>query len=300
LVKNYKLQGAATIPLHSTSMKKNLSLLLAAVLFQACEFDQGLGLSPSKIAGRVLFLSTDFRPSNIDEVRVVAAANFPPASIADVFFSEAIRFDKDTANYEIILPYGTYPAVAVLWKPRGQDWALESLLGFYGFKPPLEASLKSVSLTREQPIAANIDVPALWSFAQFDARVEGDLTFIGAWPEDTEMVVMGGFNQVPDLENFGLSALAVLGGINFTLPKNVASYHYELAVRNGEYKFVGLFWKGRSIPWDKIRCLGYYRALNNPTQPGEFTLPPQGRITGIDFSADFNTLPEGVKLGGGL
>ena len=285
-------------------MKKILPCILiglfAAVVFQACEFDTGLGLSPSKISGRVLFLSTDFRPSNVDEVRVVAAANFPPASIADVFFSEAIRFDKDTADYQIILPYGTYPAVAVLWKPRGQDWALESLLGFYGFQPPLQASLKAVSLTREQPIAANIDMPALWSFAQFDARVEGDLTFVGDWPTDTEMVVMGGFNSVPDLENFGISALAVLGGINFTLPKNVTSYHYELAVRNGDYKFVGLFWKGRKISWEKIRCIGYYRAPNDPAKPGGFTLPYQGRITGIDFTADFNTLPDGVKLGGGL
>lgn len=281
-------------------MKNFLTLLLAAVVFQACEFDTGLGLSPSKISGRVLFLSTDFRPSNVDEVRVVAAANFPPASIADVFFSEAIRFDKDTADYEIILPFGTYPAVAVLWKPRGQDWALESLLGFYGFKPPLEANLKAVSLTEAQPIASRIDMPALWSFAQFDARVEGDLTFVGNWPTDTEMVVMGGFNEVPDLENFGLSALAVLGGINFTLPKNVASYHYELAVRNGTYKFVGLFWKGRGIPWDKIRCLGFYHAANNPTQPGGFELERNGRVTGIDFSADFNTLPDGVKIGGGL
>ncbi|NUO83026.1 hypothetical protein HUU05_23390, partial [candidate division KSB1 bacterium] len=60
-------------------MKKNLSVfvasLLAAILFQACEFDQGLGLSPSKISGRVLFLSSDYRPKNIDEVRVVAAVN---------------------------------------------------------------------------------------------------------------------------------------------------------------------------------------------------------------------------------
>jgi hypothetical protein len=33
--------------------------------------------------------------------------------------------------------------------------------------------------------------------------------------------------------------------------------------------------------------------------PGSFTLPAEGRITGIDFVADFNSLPEGVKIGGG-
>ncbi len=284
------------------TIPSSLVILLAALLFHACEFDQGLGLSPSKIAGRVLFNGEPDTTVSVDEVRVVAAANFPPASIADVFFSEAIRFDKDTANYEIILPYGVYPAVAVLWKPRGQDWALESLLGFYGFKPPLEANLKSVSLTREQPVAANIDIPALWAFAQFDAHVEGDLSLVGLWPSDTERLVMGGFTNVPDLDNFGISVLGLLGGINYSLPSDEKRYphHYSMAVRNGEYKFIGVFWKGENTPWDKIRCIGYYRAPNNPSQPGQFTLPFQGRITGIDFSADFNTLPDGVKLGGEL
>jgi len=284
-------------------LKHNSSLpilFLSALLFQACEFDHGLGLSPSRISGKVIFVGTDDRPSNVEEVRVVAAARFPPTGVSDIFFSNAVDFAADSSEYEIILPYGNYQAIAVLWKPRNDDWALESLLGFYGFDPfTFQASLKNVELTEQNPEATDIYVPALWGFTTFDARVEGTLTYRGNWPEDTEIVVMGGFTQVPDLNDIGLAVLLSLGGINFTLPQNVTSYQYELAVRKGDYKFVGLFWKGRNIPWDKIRCIGFYPAANDSTMPGSFSLPPEGRITGIDFVADFNTLPDGVKLGGG-
>jgi hypothetical protein len=283
-----------------------LAAALSAVLFQACEFDKGLSLSPSRITGKVLFVGEPDSTIAIDEVRVVAAARFPPTGVSDIFFSNPVNFGLDTADYEIILPFGNYPALAVLWKPRDDDWALESLLGFYGFNPfTFEASLKGVELTEDSPVAANIDIPALWGFTMFDGRVEGDLTFVGDWPEDTEIVVLGGFTQVPDLADIGLSILLTLGGINFTLPQNVPSHHYELAVRKkenenfAEYKFIGLFWKGRNIAWDEIRCIGFYRASNDPTQPGSFTMTSEGRITGIDLVADFNTLPDGVTIGGG-
>ncbi len=283
-------------------MCKTISLIFAAIssafLFQACEIDHGLGLSPSKVIGHVVFFGPEFRPDNVEEVRVVAAAQFPPTGVADIFFSNAVNFGVDTADYEIILPYGEYPALAVLWKPRGKDWALESLLGFYGFRPPFEASLQGVILSEAEPVASNIDIPALWNFAQFDARVEGELTYAGTWPANTDIVVLGGFNEIPDLQNL-LPALGFIGGINFTLPKNVPSYHYEMAVRNGTYKFIGLFWKDQSSGWDELRCIGFYPTPNDPAQPGSFTLPPEGRITGIDFVADFNTLPDGVKIGGG-
>ena len=279
---------------------------LSAILFQACEIDHGLDLSPSKITGQVLFYGDPDSTVSIDEVRVVAASRFPPTGVADIFFSGAVNFGVDTADYEIILPYGDYPALAVLWKPRDADWALENLLGFYGFDPlTFQANLKGVQLTEGSPVAANVDIPALWGFTTFDGRVEGDLVFAGEWPENTEIVVLGAFTQVPDLNNIGLATLLFLGGINFTLPRDVAFQHYELPVRRrqnnllAEYKFIGLFWKGHDIAWDEIRCIGFYRARNDSTQPGNFTMPPQGRVTGIDFVADFSSLPDGVKIGGG-
>ncbi|NUM63912.1 TonB-dependent receptor [candidate division KSB1 bacterium] len=193
---------------------------LAAAVLYACSFDNGLGLLQSKISGKIYFLGSEFRPSNVDEVRVVAASNFPPQGFGDVFFSEAIPFDRDSAAYEMPLPRNRYPAVAVLWKPRGEDWSFTSLLGFYGFRPPLSAQLLPVDLTEAQPVAENVNIFALWSFAQFDAHVEGEITFAGAWPEDTDVVLLGAFAAVPDLKNI-VNSLVSLGGIDFAVPRFV-------------------------------------------------------------------------------
>ncbi|MDZ7343222.1 MAG: hypothetical protein ONA90_01780, partial [candidate division KSB1 bacterium] len=137
--------------------------MLLLCLFASCDFDQGLGLQKTKITGKVIFIDSAARPDNVDEVRVVASAEFPPAGLADIYFGNPVAFDRDTAEYEILAPEGSYAAVGVLWKPHGGDWSLSSLLGFYGFKPPLEAALQPVHLTKEQPIAANIDIFALWA-----------------------------------------------------------------------------------------------------------------------------------------
>lgn len=282
-------------------MLKSCSWFLLSVMaaaFLSCNFDQGLGVLESKISGKVYFLGTDSRPQNVDEVRVVAAANFPPQGFGDVFFSEAIPFAGDSAAYEMPLPVDNYPAVAVLWKPRGEDWNFTSLLGFYGFDPrTLSARLQPVNLTNDQPVADHVDIVALWSFAQFDAHVEGEITFQGQWPEDTEIVLLGAFNVMPDLNNI-VNSLVFIGGIDFAVPRFVESYRYRMAVRNGQYQFLGLFWKGRGLAWDKIRAIGFYPAANDPSKPGQFTLPPNGTISNINFVADFGTLPDGVKIGG--
>ncbi len=272
--------------------------VLAAAVLHACNFDTGLGLLQSKISGKIYFLGSEFRPSNVDEVRVVAASNFPPQGFGDVFFSEAIPFDRDSAAYEMPLPRNYYPAVAVLWKPRGEDWSFTSLLGFYGFRPPLSAQLLPVNLTEAQPVAENVNIFALWSFAQFDAHVEGEITFAGAWPQDTDVVLLGAFTAVPDLQNI-VNSLVFLGGIDFAVPRFVERHRYRMAVRNGEYQFLGLFWKGRGLPWDKIRAIGFYPAAGDPARPGRFTLAPNGTLTNINFVADFGTLPDGVQIGGG-
>jgi hypothetical protein len=276
-------------------MISRLIFFIAVIFFLFPSCDQGLGPQKSKITGNVLFVDSASRPQNVDEVRVVASAAFPPAGIADIYFGNAVKFDRDTAAYEILAPLGTYAAVGVLWKPHGGDWSFSSLLGFYGFTPPLEASLKPVHLTEEQPVASGIDIFALWGFAQFDARIQGTITFVGEWPEDTESVVLGGFTEIPDLNNI-TNSLLLLGGIDLAVPTFVSSHRYQMAVRNGTYKFVGLFWKGRKIAWQNIRAIGFYRAPGDPSKPGTVQVDPEGTISGIDFVADFSTLPEGVKL----
>ena len=277
-----------------------LLLLCAAILVLSCEFDHGLGPSKTRITGKVLFVDTSLRPSNVDEVRVIAVSQLPPSGFGDIYFSNAVRFDQDTATYEIQLPAGNFPATGVLWKPRGKDWAITNLLGLYGFTPPVAFSLKSVQITNEQPVAENIDVYALWAFSQFDAGIEGKLKLTGAWPSNTDVVLLGALIAVPDLKNLDLSVIGLLGGLPLPITKPAtdsdSERNYAISVRNGDYKFIGVFWKGKGS--NNIRCIGFYRDPANTTRPGSTSVPKDGKVSGFDLAADFSTLPDGVKLGG--
>jgi len=282
--------------------KKNYFFVLTAALsclFFSCEFDQGLGPSKTKITGKVFFTDTNLRPSNVDEVRVIAVSQLPPSGFGDIYFSNAVRFDLDTATYEIQLPPGNFPAAGVLWKPRGKDWAITNLLGLYGFIPPLTFSLKAVQVTEEKPVAENIDVFALWSFSQFDASIEGKLKLTGAWPGNTDVVLLGALVAVPDLKNLDLSVIGLLGGLPLPITKPATEgdgeRSYGISVRNGEYKFIGVFWKGKGS--NNIRCIGFYRDPANAALPGSTAVSKDGKVSGFDILADFSTLPDGVKLG---
>ena len=270
-------------------MKWKIILSLLLILLAGCEFDKGLDVLKSRISGEVVFLGTESRPDNIDEVRVVAVANFPPSGLADVFFSEAIPFDRDTAKYEILLPLGDYPAVGVLWKPRGKDWAFTSLLGFYGFEPPASASLQPVTLTENEPIATDIDLFALWELARLDAEISGTVTFQGELPENTDTVLLAAFTGIPDLNNV-ISLLGILGGLPLPVPLNNispgATYEFQLPVRSGGYKYLAAFWVAKG-GFETIQLLGFLPDPQDPDKQRAFTLPADSVLSGLDFIADF-------------
>lgn len=278
-------------------------LLFAAAIFclsMSCEFDQGLGPSKTRISGKVIFLDPASRPQNVEEVRVIAVANLPPAGFGDVYFSNAVRFDLDTASYQLSVPVGNYPAVGVLWKARGKDWAFNNLMGIYGFNPPVDFALKPVQLTESQPVSDDVNVHALWAFTQFDATLAGRVTFAGAWPDDTEVLLLGAFTGIPDLDNIA-NSLGLLGGIPLPITKpgtDNKELDYTTSVRNGLYKFIGAFWKRKGDNDPKhIRCIGFYPDPANLSRPGELQVAPEKTAEGVNFVIDFSTLPEGVKLG---
>jgi hypothetical protein len=145
-------------------------------------------------------------------------------------------------------------------------------------------------------VADNVDVYALWAFTQFDATIAGTMTFAGDWPDDTETVLLGAFSQVPDLNNLA-NSLGFLGGIPLPITNGGRESNYDIAVRNGEYKFIGVFWKGKNIKWENIRCLGFYPDPANASRPGALQIAKEGTANNINFTVDFSTLPDGVKLG---
>ncbi len=276
---------------------------LAIAAFAAlwsCELDQGLGPSETRISGTIVFTTladSSLRPDNIDEVRVVAVASLPPAGFGDIYFSNPVRFGLDTATYEIAAPLGDYPAIGVLWKPRGRDWLFTSLLGIYGLELPFKFEIKPVSLTKAQPVAEHVDTFAYWDLTRYDARIEGELTLRGEWPAETEYVLVGAFKSIPNLKDTGTLLLQVIeGGLPLPVSNGAIQRPYGLAVRGGEYKFIGVFWIGKTAGLEVIRVLGYYRNPQDASLPGNVLLDPKGAVKEINVIADFSTLPEGLPL----
>ena len=274
-----------------------LVCLAALTLFTSCEFDQGIGLLKSKISGKVNFVATSARPDNVDEVRVIAVANLPPQGFGEIFFSDALRFDSTEADYELYLPFDNYSAIGILWKPRGEDWSINNLFGLYDLSLT-GGDLRSIQLTEEQPIADNVDISALWFFANTDATIKGEITFQGDWPENTETVLMQAFTKVPNLDDIA-SSFATWGRLPFALPKSVDTHNYEMPVFHNDYEFIGIFWVGGgTVDLKKLPLIGYYRDSNDETQPGKITLEEGEVISDITINVDLNSLPQGLQLGG--
>lgn len=265
-----------------------LSLVLPVFLL-SCQIDHGLEEIKTRITGRVIFIDSHNRPPYADQARVVAVYQFPPAGFGDVLSSNTLPAGRDTSAFEILAQKGTYAALGVLWRRVGEGWNFSNLLGLY--TAPNELAPRPVTVSDENPVADSIDIYATWVLALRDARIEGDITFVGAWPKDTQILGLAAFPIVPNLNN--PRDLLQLRAIDVSIPLFVDRYHYRLALARGTYKFIALFWKGTSTPVEKIRPIGFYASRDNLRRPAEITLGPDERATGIDFVADFSTLPDG-------
>ncbi|MGH7450013.1 MAG: hypothetical protein ACRENG_01575, partial [bacterium] len=76
----------------------------------------------------------------------------------------------------------------------------------------------------------------------------------------------------------------------------VASYSYSAAVNSGKYKFIALFWKGKTSNLADIRAIGFYRCVEDSLLPASAETNTITPATKIDFDANFSTLPGGIRF----
>jgi hypothetical protein len=76
----------------------------------------------------------------------------------------------------------------------------------------------------------------------------------------------------------------------------VDSYSYFAPIGSGKYKFIALFWKGKTTPLDSIRAIGIYRCPDQTAKvyPNSVEVKADSTKSGINFEADLSTLPNGV------
>jgi hypothetical protein len=273
-------------------------LVILPLLWNGCDYDHGIDPIRTKIKGAVIFVGGP-PESYVREARVAVAKKFPPENLATdliysdplVFIRDTSRVEPDTVRYELVAEPGTYAAAGVLWRKSGESWDVANILGIYTI--PGQLSPAKVVISADRPVADSVNIFADWALAKRDAIISGKIAFKNKWPEDTEIVALAYFPIIPREQIDFLTVKAL--DINVPLFRE-NSYDYRTAVSSGEYKFIALFWKGRTTSIFDIRAIGFYHCEKDSLLPQAVAVEKDQTKSGVDFEVDFSTLPHGVNF----
>lgn len=264
-------------------------IIILLLLTANCQIDHGLYPISYSIKGKVLFLKGK-PPENTDRIEVFALKEFPPKDPQNFLYlgqSGSLDFTQgNEVDYEIQVSRTSYQMIGVLWKEKGQDWNLTGLLGFY--TGGLQSIFPdSVVITKENPVAKNVNIYANWETVSKDAFIAGRITYNGKWPEDTQLLLLAIYPIKPTSD----FQFLLFENVDYTQSVSVDSSSYRLAVNSGVYNYVVLYWVGKSISklTDLVE-LGHYESLQNPGQPGRVEVDPGKGIENIDIHVDFNKI----------
>jgi len=267
-------------------------LSLLALLIPNCKIDHGLEPVSSKIMGKVIFHGDT--PRYTDEVRVAVVKTFPPSDIAELLFSERISTYVDSVDYEIYLPPGTYDMVAAIWKEYNEPWNLSDIIGLYGgffIGDQLVPTFQSVTLEDNFTILDGIDIETNLNRVNRDSKIEGTVTFEGSWPDDTGVIGVGAFTEIPTPGNYVDYYLKNVD-IDYTVPIFVDSADYQLRVHSTDtLKYIVVLWINNTYDLTTIQDIGFYADPGDSTQPGTVMAPPYSTLSGVDIVVRFQDIP---------
>ena len=287
-----------------------ISILISAG-FLTCDMDKGLDIIPW-IEGRIFFENIDrVEEGQIGDVVVVVAPDFPPKNWTDIIKTAPIYFDqdevKDTSNFKVPLNLGTYDVVAVLWKPKGEEWSFETISNILGvYTAPNLFKPKPVTIKKEDEFVSGVNIDADFGLVRYGSFIKGNITSTGVFNPATDMIILASFPMKPETMIDYLFAK----GWDLTLPVTESAYEqyeYVLDVAPGFHKYIALFWRGKGgSPYDfkKIADLMFPDDLPQigPFVPEglelkkgdtlEWFVNDEGDTVKIDLVADFDKIYE--------
>jgi len=230
-----------------------LIIIVAGII--TCNMDSGLEPGPW-IEGEIIIDSINrVEEGRTGDMVVVVAPDFPPKKWTDIIKTPPIHFDrnvmKDTAEFKVPLNYGTYDVVAVLWKPKGEEWSFETISNILGvYTAPNIFKPKPVTITKEDEFVGGLKIYADFGFVRYGSFIKGKITYVGEFNPDTDMMVLASFPMKPETVIDYLFAL----GWDLTLPVFESAYNpyeFTLSVAPGFHKYIAVFWKGKKgSPYD--------------------------------------------------
>jgi len=271
-------------------------VLFLTILLCSCRIDHGLEPISSKITGSVHF--TGELPRYTDQVRVAAVSSFPPKSINELQFSDALTFfqgntiTKNPVEWELYLPPGRYEVVAVVWKEVKHPWNLSDIIGLYGGSfvgDLLIPTYLPVTIDGPNSVVENIDIEANLNRVNRDTLIQGTITFLGKWPENTGVVGIGAFSEIPQKNNISDYFFKNLA-LDYSVPIFVKSYDYRLRVRSKDVlKYIAVLWIDNNFDLSTITDIGFYADPSDPLTPKTVTVS-EDELINIDITVDFSEL----------
>lgn len=226
---------------------------LLLLVLTGCEMDHGIEPIRSNVQGVVKF--TGEWPGTAAEVRLVAATQFPPASIGDLIIGETIPANLPEVPYTFYLKPGDYGVFGVAWREQGGTWDIASICGLY-FAGTDSLTPGDLVLTTPSSEIKGINIQVNRSKAKkvTQSRIHGKIRFTGTWPDSiSEVRVIAAaapFTIFPALKLPTLLDLSFSGQI----PANVDSADYVISAFPAKYYATGIifFRKNSSLSADDL------------------------------------------------
>lgn len=260
-------------------------LLLGWISFTLvdCEIDHGLQPIHSRIGGVIRFTGTRVPPAS-DEIRVAVVKDFPPKNIQELLFSDMIPFKQNDSvviqtpvPWEIYLPPGHYDMAAVIWKENNSSWNISDVVGVYGglfLGDMLIPTYQSIDIPSSRSVIDTLDIQANLNRVDRDAVISGTVTFQGKWPDNTGIVGVGAFVDIPkkgDLIDYYFKNVALA----YDIPPYSEKRGYRLRVRSKDtLKYIAVVWINSYFDLTSLQDIGYYADPVVPSNPGTVSLFP--------------------------
>jgi hypothetical protein len=262
----------------SGKSKFRFILFLIVLGSSACHVDHGL--EPIPVIQGKIFLKGK-RPDIAGELITVVAPDFPPRKWTDIVRTTPLEIspdydktNKDTIDWVLPLPTGSYDVVAILWKKHDEEWSFETVSNILGvYNIPNQFKPAQVIIQPGEMVVDSVDMKADFGMIRYGSFIKGKISYKGEFRKDTAMMILAAFPMKPEKVVDYLYAM----GWDLTVPTNESAYplHYALDISSGYIKYVAVFWKGEdSGPYD-FKKIGEYKLQDDPPLfPGAWS--PEG------------------------
>ncbi|MBN1154954.1 hypothetical protein JXB12_08580 [candidate division KSB1 bacterium] len=265
-----------------------ISCIVMIVLY-SCEVDHGLKPETYKIKGKILFAHGE-PPENTGRIEVFAIKEFPPQDPQNFLYlsrSGPLNFNAgNQISYEILVSPTDYDLVGLVWREKDKDWDLTGLMGFYTGEGSSLLPV-TVEVSKEERIASDINIYAIWDRVSKDTKIRGNITYEGEWPEDTQLLLLAIYTIAPTSE----IGYLLFENVDYTQSLFVESSDYELAVNTGVYNYIVLYWIGKNISdLSDLIVLGVYENPSTPGQPGTIDVRSGEEADHVDIHVNFESI----------